>query len=278
MSSVSETGFKSSSLFEALSLSLANADARREAGKTVNGVFHLVLKNAAGVEATWTLDLKAAASSPSQAAPVAKGANGKPDIVVSLADDTFVDLAAGKINGQKAFMAGKLKVKGNIALATKLDAVLKNAKPSAPAAAAPKPAAAVAPSAPSSATVAVAGFESSVIFAEIEAGLKSSTKDQLDAAVKKVKAVFQFDVKNAASVVQTWTLDLKSVASVVKGAGAKADVTVAVGDKDFVDLANGKLNGQKAFMSGKIKVKGQIMLATKLDAVLKDLRPKASKL
>jgi putative sterol carrier protein len=32
---------------------------------------------------------------------------GKPekaDIVISLADATFLDLAAGKINGQKAFM------------------------------------------------------------------------------------------------------------------------------------------------------------------------------
>jgi putative sterol carrier protein len=32
-------------------------------------------------------------------------------------------------------------------------------------------------------------------------------------------------------------------------------------DADFVALAEGKLNGQKAYMSGKLKVKGQIMLA-----------------
>jgi putative sterol carrier protein len=32
-------------------------------------------------------------------------------------------------------------------------------------------------------------------------------------------------------------------------------------DEDFVQLAEGKLNGQKAYMSGKLKVKGQIMLA-----------------
>lgn len=44
--------------------------------------------------------------------------------------------------------------------------------------------------------------------------------------------------------------------------GTKADVTINTSDDTFVDMADGKLNGQKAFMSGKLKVKGNIMLAT----------------
>lgn len=76
----------------------------------------------------------------------------------------------------------------------------------------------------------------------------------------------------------------------------KADVTISVADSDYQALADGKLNGQKvsrfmcasqihvrthshlsrsqAFMSGKLKVKGNIMLATKLDTVLKSAQSK----
>lgn len=67
---------------------------------------------------------------------------------------------------------------------------------------------------------------------------------------------------NAQGKSQTWTLDLKEKGSLVKGTGAKADVTISVTDENFVQLATGKLNGQKAFMSGKIKLKGNMMLAT----------------
>ncbi|KAL1949661.1 hypothetical protein VTO73DRAFT_8542 [Trametes versicolor] len=91
-------------------------------GFKVNGVFEMRVKNAEGVEGVWTIDLK-------QTGTVYKGApKQKANVTILLSDDTFQQLAEGKLDGQKAFMTGKLKTKGNMMFATKLDGILKAAK------------------------------------------------------------------------------------------------------------------------------------------------------
>ncbi|KAF9210766.1 hypothetical protein CPC16_006859 [Podila verticillata] len=121
-------------------------------------------------------------------------------------------------------------------------------------------------------SIAVEGFKSSALLTQIEEHLKTLTPAQRKEQVSKVKGVFQFNVKNEAGKVQTWTFDLKNgEGSINVGTinGVKPDITIELADQTFVDLADGKANGQKLFMSGKIKVKGAIMLATKLETVLK---------
>jgi putative sterol carrier protein len=85
--------------------------------------------------------------------------------------------------------------------------------------------------------------------------------------------VFEFRVANATGKEASWTIDLKKAGTVKKGEakslGLKPDVTVILSDDTFVDIAEGKTTGQKAFMTGKLKTKGNMMLATKLDGVLK---------
>jgi putative sterol carrier protein len=49
-------------------------------------------------------------------------------VTLNLTDATFADLVAGKANAQKLFMSGKLKVKGDVMKATKLDPILKKAQ------------------------------------------------------------------------------------------------------------------------------------------------------
>jgi len=120
------------------------------------------------------------------------------------------------------------------------------------------------------ASVAAPGFGSSALFEQIRAGLDVLPEGERKENVKKVQGVFQFDIKNSEGKVQSWALDLKTGSGGISlGPHAKPDITIIVSDQDFQDMASGKLNGQKAFMSGKIKVKGKLTLATKLDIVLK---------
>ncbi|KAF9996033.1 hypothetical protein BGZ80_007365, partial [Entomortierella chlamydospora] len=126
--------------------------------------------------------------------------------------------------------------------------------------AAPAPAAEAAPAA------AGGDFLSAAAFAQIKAGIDAMSSADRQAQVKKVKAVFQFELTNAAGKTATYHVDLKNgEGSVGEGpAKGKADVIISTKDEVFVDLASGKANAQKLFMSGQIKVKGQVMLATKL--------------
>lgn len=53
------------------------------------------------------------------------GAPENPNITISMKDSDFVDLAMGKLDGTMAFMSGKLKIKGDMGLAMKLQSVLR---------------------------------------------------------------------------------------------------------------------------------------------------------
>ena len=54
------------------------------------------------------------------------GAPEDPNITITMNPDDFVDLATGKLDGTMAFMSGKLKIKGDMGLAMKLQGLLRN--------------------------------------------------------------------------------------------------------------------------------------------------------
>ncbi len=55
---------------------------------------------------------------------VVEEAHDSPNITISMAADDFESMLDGKLNATSAFMAGKLKVKGDMSLAMKLQSLL----------------------------------------------------------------------------------------------------------------------------------------------------------
>jgi len=55
----------------------------------------------------------------------------------------------------------------------------------------------------------------------------------------------------------------------IRGKPEKADCIIIVSDDDCVQIFTGKMNAQEAFMAGKLKLKGNMQLATKLSALFK---------
>lgn len=124
-------------------------------------------------------------------------------------------------------------------------------------------------------SVSADGFNASALFEQLHEGLKDEKNKSK--AIAGVKAVIAITLKNKEGKEVSWLLDLKKDGTLVKvdGAPPKNDVQLLLKDVDFVKLANGKANGQKLFMNGKLKVKGNMMKATAIEGVFKTLDPRA---
>ncbi|XP_004647316.1 hydroxysteroid dehydrogenase-like protein 2 isoform X2 [Octodon degus] len=97
-------------------------------------------------------------------------------------------------------------------------------------------------------------------------------KDALsDDVVKATQAIYQFELSGEDG--GTWFLDLKSKGGNV-GHGEpsdRADVVMSMSTDDFVRMFSGKLKPTMAFMSGKLKIKGNMALAIKLEKLMSQM-------
>ncbi|XP_007536946.1 peroxisomal multifunctional enzyme type 2 [Erinaceus europaeus] len=111
-------------------------------------------------------------------------------------------------------------------------------------------------------------LQSTLVFEEIGRRIKDVGHE----VVKKVNAVFEWHITKGGNVAAKWTIDLKSGSGKVYQGPAKgsADTTFILSDEDFMEVVLGKLDPQKAFFSGKLKARGNIMLSQKLQLILKD--------
>ncbi|KAF2435565.1 SCP-2 sterol transfer family protein [Tothia fuscella] len=120
-------------------------------------------------------------------------------------------------------------------------------------------------------------FPSSEAFDLINNSLKDDPKEKKD-AIKKAGAIFAFTLKNKEGASESWYIDLKEKGEVGKGAApesGKADVTLLCSDEDFGKLVRGTAKAQSLFMAGKLKIRGDIMKATRLEPILGKAQTKA---
>ncbi|MDQ0337568.1 putative sterol carrier protein [Caldalkalibacillus uzonensis] len=86
--------------------------------------------------------------------------------------------------------------------------------------------------------------------------------------IKNINEVFQFEINGQ----QVGTFQVKvndDKVEVVEGTPYEAACVFALSDEHFISLAEGKLNPAMAVMTGKVKIKGDMSKALKLQNLLK---------
>jgi putative sterol carrier protein len=90
---------------------------------------------------------------------------------------------------------------------------------------------------------------------------------RLNSAAAKVNKTIQWNITGDDPGV--WAIQINDgAAQLVPGGVEKPDVTFTVNSKDWLTIAEGKLNAMNAFMTGKLKVAGDMGLAMKVPQLL----------
>lgn len=87
-------------------------------------------------------------------------------------------------------------------------------------------------------------------------------------AAAGLDAVFQFEISGDQAG-QYYVVVKDQKCQIVEGSHGSPNVTFSIASNDFVDMMTGKISGQAAFFSGKLRVSGDLMLAQRLEGLFR---------
>ena len=172
-------------------------------------------------------------------------AAGEADATLTMTSNNFQKMFSGQLKPTAAFMSGRLKISGNMGKAMKLEKLMGQMKSRSYS------------TGPSDNGVeAIMGKISGVINEEL---------------VKKTNSVFSFTLSDTK---EEYFLDLKNGAgSCGPGAASTApDATLTMSTENFNKMFSGQLKPAQAFMSGKLKISGNMGQAMKLEKLMGKLQ------
>lgn len=98
---------------------------------------------------------------------------------------------------------------------------------------------------------------------EVKAFFDGLTANVDSSKIAGMNSVFQFNLDSGAYSVKI----ADNAVSVTEGPTEGANIELTMTDEDFLALLKGELNGQQAFLTGKLKIKGDMTLAMKLQSI-----------
>ncbi|PVV04069.1 hypothetical protein BB560_001439 [Smittium megazygosporum] len=273
------SNFKSARFFESLSAAFKSLNKLEQANtiKEINECFMFKLSKD-GKDHFWCLDLATGGqmNSASTAAEASKGL-APPGVTLNVDDDTMAGILTEKIDPTEAFMKGKLEIEGNMMNALKLTPIINRFSHTL--------SKAPAPTTTSTSTPGSKQSSGSVppLVNTIKAQVTAINKTQLAAVQKQLDCIVQFNIKDSSKTysfifnfIQNTPLEDTFAFGSAKDSGlVPPKLTISLKEEDFIKLRDKKLNGQAAYIQGKLQINGDIFLALKLDSVFKLLNKKA---
>lgn len=212
---------------------------------------------------------------------VAPGQHESPTTTFTIEAQDYLSLAQRKADPQMLFMSGKLKVAGDMSLAMRLGQIMRSIMETAGAAAAQPAAATAAPAAggPDIANMSDEDFKKlmenvtsvATVFNEYMPARFTKAYETHKDLLSSIQGILQFNVTGDGG--GNWHIEMKGAegGGVKEGSHDAPTTTFTVDSADWLSVVQRKSDPQMLFMSGKLKVAGDMSLAMRLGQVMRNV-------